>query len=149
MNIKNLISIASGVYFLAAICLQAQTTNSTQQILRMQSFREGLVLSGTNQPSNAENKELLEVLTHLEEPWWTSGVEQFLHDYPNSPWAASLRYDYACFCRRTGRTTKALENFETAWSLVKGNDDPQSLRLGGAILATGQICFQAWDVSKN
>lgn len=133
MNIRKFIGTVVIICFAGLVHVQAQT-NLTQQILRMRTFREGLALTGTNQPSDAENRELIELLTHLREPWWTTGLEQFFRDYPDSPWAASLHYDYASFCRRTGRTTKALENYEAAWDLVKNETDPQSQRLGGAIL---------------
>jgi RHS repeat-associated protein len=128
---------ALAIWFSCCIQIHAaeiQTTNSTQEILQMQTFREGLVWTGNKEPGDAENLELLEVLKHLDQPWWTAGVEQFLKDHPNSPWAASLRHDYASFCRRTGRTTKALEQWEAAWALVKNDTSPQGKQLGGAIL---------------
>ncbi|HTV41864.1 MAG TPA: RHS repeat-associated core domain-containing protein [Candidatus Sulfotelmatobacter sp.] len=134
MNIKTSIGITLAICFAGLVHVQAQT-NLIQQILQMKTFREGLVLTGTNQPTDAENKELLEVLTHLNESWWRAGLEQFFSDYPNSPWAVSLHYDYACFCRRTGRTTKALENYEAAWNLAKNDTDPEGQRLSGTVLA--------------
>jgi hypothetical protein len=135
MKIKNLTGIVLAICVAGAIhTAKAQTTNLTQQILQMHAFREGLVLIGDKEPGDAENKELLEVLNHLNEEWWTAGVEQFLKDYPDSPWAVSLRYDYASFCRRTGRTTKAMENYEAAWTLAKSDTSPQGKRLAGAIL---------------
>ncbi|HEV2331373.1 MAG TPA: cysteine peptidase family C39 domain-containing protein, partial [Verrucomicrobiae bacterium] len=134
MNIKTSIGITLAVCFAGLVHVQAQT-NLTQQILQMKTFREGLVLTGTNQPTDAENKELLEVLTHLNKSWWRTGLEQFFSDYPRSPWAVSLHYDYACFCRRTGRTTKALENYEAAWNLVKNDTDPEGQCLSGTVLA--------------
>jgi Peptidase C39 family len=134
MNIKISIGVILAVCFAGLVHAQSQT-NLTEQILRMKTFREGLVLTGTNQPTEAESKELLEVLTHLNESWWRTGLEQFLSDYPNSPWAVSLHYDYACFCRRTGRTTKALDNYEAAWNLAKNDTDPEGQRLSGTVLA--------------
>ena len=122
------------IFFIAAIhTAKGQTT--TQQILQMHTFREGLVWIGDNEPSEAENYKLLEVLNHLHQPSWRTELEQFLQDYPQSPWAASLHYDYASFCRRTGRTTEALEHFEAAWSLTKNDESAQGERLGVALLA--------------
>lgn len=114
---------------------QAQTTNTTQQILQMQTFREGVVWIGDKEPSEAENKQLLDILNNLDKPSWRSGLEKFLQEHPKSPWAASLEYDYASFYRRTGRTTKALEQFETAWALTKNDSSPAGQKLSGAILA--------------
>ena len=114
---------------------QAQTTNTTQQILQMQTFREGVVWIGDKEPGEAENKQLLDILNNLDKPSWRSGLEKFLQDHPKSPWAASLRYDYASFYRRTGRTTKALEQFEAAWASAKNDSSPAGQKLSGAILA--------------
>jgi YD repeat-containing protein len=114
---------------------QVQTTNTTQQILQMQTFREGVVWIGGKEPSEAENKQLLDILNNLDKPSWRSSLEKFLQEHPKSPWAASLEYDYASFYRRTGRTTKALEQFETAWTLAKNDTSPQGQNLAGAILA--------------
>ncbi|HTB84466.1 MAG TPA: RHS repeat-associated core domain-containing protein [Candidatus Sulfotelmatobacter sp.] len=136
MKIGNLIGIAMAICLITATySTQAQTTNLANQILQMHSFREGLVWIGDKEPSESEDKELLEILNHLQEASWTAGVEQFCKDHPASPWAASLHYDYASFCRRTGRTTKALEQFEAAWAAAKNDASPQGQRLGGSILA--------------
>jgi RHS repeat-associated protein len=126
--------VALAVWLVGSISTNAQTGDTTQQILRMRTFREGLVLIGDREPGDGENRELLEVLNHLAETGWTVRLEQFLEKCPQSPWAASLHYDYASFCRRTGRTTKALEQFESAWELVKNDTTLQGRRLGGAIL---------------
>ena len=114
---------------------ELQTNSVTQQVLQAQSFREGLVWIGPKEPSASESQELLGIIRNLSQPEWTGEVEQFLEAHPHSPWAASLHCDYASFCRRTGRTTKALEHFEAAWTLIKNNTSPQAQRLGGAILA--------------
>ena len=135
MNTRNLVGIVLATCLVGAIPVQAQPTNSTQQILQMESFQEGLVWVGDQMPAEAENKELLEILNHLHESWWTSGVEQFLRGHPQSPWAASLRHDYAMFCRSTGRTSKALEQWATAWPLVRADASPTGQKLAGTILA--------------
>lgn len=122
-----------------AICLAASISTvqaqTTQQILQMRTFREGLVWIGDKEPNEAENKELLQVLGHLQQPEWRADLERFLRDHPASPWAASLHYDYASFCRRTGRTTKALEHFEAAWNCAKDDTSAAGKRLSGTVLA--------------
>jgi RHS repeat-associated protein len=144
-NKQNLLVFQAG-WFLALLAFslgcnvqvnatETSYTNTTQQILQMHTFREGLVWVGDKAPREAENHELLQTLNHLDEAGWTTGIEQFLKDHPESPWAASLHFDYASFCRRTGRTSKALEHFEAAWALAKIDTDPAGQRLSGAILA--------------
>ena len=112
-----------------------EITEATQELLKHPGFPEGLIWLGPQAPSQAESSELLEVVTNLDQPWWRTGVEEFLASHPHSPWAASLRYDYASFCRDTGRTTKALDQFNAAWALVKADSSPKGRPLGGAILA--------------
>ena len=88
MKIRKFAGAVLAICLMGAVhAVQAQTTNSTPEILQMQTFREGLVWIGDKEPSEAENKELLEVLKHLDEAWWPAGVEQFLRDYPHSSWA--------------------------------------------------------------
>ena len=114
---------------------QPVATNLTQQILQMRSFREGLVWIGDREPDDAENAELLAVLNDLHQPAWTTELERFLKAHPHSPWAVSLRNDYASFCRRTGRTTEALEQWAMAWDEARNATDSQGQKLAGTILA--------------
>lgn len=112
-----------------------EATNSTQALLQQRGFREGLLWIGTNEPSEVESRRLLEIVKNLDKPSWRGEVEQFLQEYASSPWAASLHHAYASFCRRTGRTTKALEHWEAGWALVKNETPGQGKLVGGAILA--------------
>jgi RHS repeat-associated protein len=109
-------------------------TNYSGAILANPGFREGLVWIGTNEPSIGESAALWNIVTNLSDPSWTSAVESFLASYPASPWSACLHHDYAAFCRRTGRITKALNHFEAGWELAKTNTDNSSYAVGGMIL---------------
>src|SRR5438552_17278058 len=84
------------------------TNDCTQAVLEQPGFPEGLVWIGTNAPSGDESCFLYGIVTNLSDPGWSSQVEAFFEFYPNSPWAPSLHHACASFCRRTGRTTKAL-----------------------------------------
>lgn len=133
MRTKLTTGIGLAIWLAAStFAVQAQTT---QRILQMRTFKEGLVWIGDKEPSEVENKELLVVLAHLQEPEWRTDLEHFLKGHPGSPWAASLHYDYASFCRRTGRTTKALEQFEAAWNCAKDDHSSPGKRLSGTVLA--------------
>jgi len=136
MKINKLMGMVSAIFLACTLqTAKAQPDTAKQQILGMHSFREGIVLTGSQTPGDDENQELLQVLRRLNQPSWTADLEQFLKNHPQSPWAASLHYDYASFCRRTGRTTKALEHFEAAWALLENDATPQGQRLTGAVLA--------------
>ena len=110
-------------------------TSETQAVLDHPGFREGLIWIGPVEPSAGESASLQNIVTHLDDPAWTNAVEGFLQSYPASPWAASLSHDYASFCRRTGRITKALVYWEAGWALARTNSDDSAHRVGGMILA--------------
>src|ERR1051325_1667753 len=108
--------------------------SSTEAILLEPGFREGLVWTGTKEPSGAESDRLLRIVTSLDQPTWSGEVEKFLEDNPSSPWAASLHHAYASFCRQAGRTTKALKHWEAGWNLVKSDQSQNGRMVRGAIL---------------
>ena len=132
--------MSMGKFITAVFCVcvlvhvaTAQTT--TEQILQLQKFPDGLVLTGNQSPTEAENTALLQVLNQMDSPTWTTNLEKFLTAHPQSPWTASLRHDYAKLCQSSGKTTKALEQWEAAWPLVKNDDSPAGHALAGTILA--------------
>ena len=121
-----------------SVCLWAcvaSAQTSTEQILQLQKFPDGLVLTGNQTPTEAENAALLQVLNQMDTPTWTTNLEKFLTKYPQSPWTASLRHDYAKLCQSSGKTTKALEQWEAGWKLVKNDMNPAGHKLAGTILA--------------
>lgn len=130
-----LLGIIATVCLSGGVTAPAQTNSLTEQILRMQAFPEGLVWTGGKEPSVADNTDVLAVLNHMQDASWTTAIETFLQQHPQSPWAASLRHDYASFCRESGRTTKALQQWEAAWALVKNDTSPVGQKLAGSILA--------------
>jgi RHS repeat-associated protein len=136
MNKGTFIAMVLGVCVFGTVAkTTAQTTDSTQQILQQQRFADGLVLTGSRQPTEAENAALLSVLNQMNTPTWTTNLEKFLSAHPSSPWTASLRHNYAQLCRQAGRTTKALEQWEAAWPLLKADASPAGHKLAGTILA--------------
>jgi len=46
-------------------------------------------------------------------------LEQFLADYPDSPWVPSLRANLGAFYRKSGRYGWALQHLEAAWQLTQ------------------------------
>ena len=108
---------------------------SAQAIMEQPGFQEGLLWLGADEPPVQQSDRLWEVVRHLDQPSWTGEAERFLGEYPASPWAASVHHAYASFCRRTGRTSKALAHWERAWGLVKEDTSRSGRLLGGTILA--------------
>ena len=133
MKIKNLISATIGLCFIGTV--QGQTVNSTEQVLQNRTFEQGLVWIGSKAPSDAESQDLLNILNHASDEGWTTNFENFFNDHPQSPWSASLHHDYAVYCRGVGRTSKALEQWQTAWGLVKDEVSPAGRKLASSIIA--------------
>ena len=131
MKIWKFIIVALAVSFIGT----AQGQTPTEQVLQMRTFEQGLVWTGKQVPDDAESQDLLNILSHASEEGWTTNVENFFTSHPQSPWSASLHHDYAAYCRGVGRTSKALEQWQTAWDLVKDDDSPSAKKLAGSIVA--------------
>src|SRR5260370_6544146 len=125
-----LVCLASAAY------ADVDGTNYTEAVRDQPGCPEGLLWVGTNAASDNESASLWNIVTNLSHPSWPDQVEGFFETYPSSPWAASLHHAYAAFCRRTGRTTKALEHWETGWALASTNSGHASHKVGGMILAS-------------
>src|SRR5260370_23230225 len=124
------------VCFASAAYAYVDGTNYTQGVLDQPGLPEGLLWVGTDAPSANESASLWNIVTSLSHPSWRDQVEGFFETYPSSPWAASLHHAYAAFCRRTGRTTKALEHWGAAWALASTNSADASHKAGGMSLAS-------------
>jgi RHS repeat-associated protein len=136
MKIKTIGLLFLGVTLWLATPIRAQSeaTNTAQTILQDQSLGQKLVWVGATEPAENENRELLDILRNLNTGDWRQRVEQFLEQHPASPWAASLHHVYASYCRETGRTTKALDHWQSAWLLLKNDSSEQGKRLGNEVL---------------
>src|SRR5580692_1174872 len=87
MNLKHITGLALVLCVIGAIASQVQAAAATQHIMQMSTFREGLVWVGGEEPLEAENQELLQVLDHLHDASWTTRLDKFLQGHPASPWA--------------------------------------------------------------
>ncbi|HEY5044081.1 MAG TPA: cysteine peptidase family C39 domain-containing protein, partial [Verrucomicrobiae bacterium] len=135
MNIQHSIGITLAICGIGVITAQAQTSGPTEQVLQMRTLGQALVWTGRQAPSESESRDLLDVLSQAGEEGWSTNVEQFFSNHPQSPWAASLHHDYALYCRQIGRTSRALEEWQAAWDLVKDDTSPAARKLAGSIIA--------------
>lgn len=98
-------------------------------------FPEGLVWVGTQVPPVMESQKLLAIIEILSQPEWIPELKSFLEQHPTSAWSPSVHHVYASFCRRTGRTSEALNHWESAWNLLRADDSPAAQVLAGAVAA--------------
>jgi YD repeat-containing protein len=103
-----------------------------QEITRARVFADPLVPSG-RATLPEENRALAAVITRYHAgkraeallPFW-----DFLKKFPDSPWQASLLVNLGQTYRHTGYFTRALETWESAWSLAKSRTDPSGRSMG-------------------
>jgi len=102
----------------------AKENSVDQQIRTSNVFRTQLEMFGPA-PSGDQSKSLLAALrqfnTNIKSGLTAS--EAFLRQYPNSPWAPSLRVNLAEYYRESGRYSLALEHWEKAWLATKQSSD--------------------------
>jgi RHS repeat-associated protein len=105
------------------------SANPTDEEFRLKPvFSQGLL--PLSRPSTAEeNQALASALTQFAGRAVNddvSAVTQFLQAHPQSTWRASLLTQLGLHYRRTGHFSKALEAWEEAWQLAKGETDANS-----------------------
>ena len=97
------------------------------EVFRAQVFADPLVPTGATTPE--ENKALaLSLLAFLNRASNddVAAVEQFLAQYPQSAWRASLLTDLGIVYRKTGYFSKALAAWEEAWQLFAAVTEPRA-----------------------
>ncbi len=109
-------------YFGAAPAQErARVSAAADRVVEGRFLPEPILWVGENSPPEAESQELLEILTHLDEPDWTTKLERFIEAHLDSPWVPGVRNALAVMYRQTGRYTRALQHWESAWEAAKAN----------------------------
>src|SRR6266545_3031547 len=97
------------------------------EVFRAQVFADPLVPTGATTPE--ENKALaLSLLAFLNRASNddVAAIEQFLAQYPQSPWRASVLTDLGIVHRKTSYFSKALAAWEEAWQLFAAVTEPRA-----------------------
>src|SRR5262249_13012928 len=125
------IRLQSARYIAAAIlCSIAQTIfgqSANDLITQSKVFKEPLTWVGAKPPAEAESGALWEAcrLVPISKEPAVAGFEQFIREYPDSPWVPSLRANLAYYYRTIGRYTPALQHWQAAWEATRGfTSDP-------------------------
>ena len=110
-------------------------TQKTPQLIKVDGFPEPLVAIG-KVPGPAEEQALRQALATLkkDEPDQLQGIETYLRDNPDSPWAAALWLNCGLVYHRTGHLTRCLSDLRKAWELSKSATEPKAKAVGDRAL---------------
>lgn len=105
-------------------------------IFRCRIFLEPLVPIG-NKTTQIENAALMDALKQYSkrvDQDDDSGINNFIKQYPNSPWCSALLLNLGLEYRQTGWFLKALAAWERAWELSKCATEPKAKALADRII---------------
>lgn len=106
--------------------------NFEEQISRSKYFSEPFLCVGTNAPSQTENVALLEALSQARQKEQDSKMqpfEDFIAQYPNSPWAPSILANLGEHYQKQGYYTRALGYWEAVWKATRDYDSGPGKRV--------------------
>ncbi len=109
---------------------------TNQEIFRARTFSEPLLPVG--ETTGEQNRLLSEAILSYVKKGTADDIapfESYLASQPTSAWRASILANLGTVYRRTGRITKALATYTTAWNLAKDATGPE---VGVADYAMGQ-----------
>ena len=120
---KNLFSIVL-VCFAATAGWQMQSASSAgiERIKGAKIFIQPLVYIGDVEPTQQESEDLWSAAEKAKREGFHTGYrhfEEFIAGNPSSTWVPSLRANLALAYRDTGRYTRALDHWETAWNSTR------------------------------
>src|SRR2546428_13306904 len=75
---------------------------ASKRVVEGRFLPEPILWVGENAPPEAESQELLEILTHLDDPDWTTKLERFIEVHLDSPWIPGVRNALAVMYRQKG-----------------------------------------------
>jgi tetratricopeptide (TPR) repeat protein len=112
-------------------------TPSAEEFFRARVFGEPLVPVG-GEPSVEENRALakaIETFQRAGDIEKTEPFEEFLRNYPSSPWRASLLGNVGGTYRQANRFTKAEKAYEQAWQLARSEEGRMASAVADKALA--------------
>ncbi len=121
-----------------------------KEIFNAHFFEEPLVPSKGIDSSN-ENTDLVFALTSFSQRKDLkdfSEIRQFLKSYPESRWKGSLLLNIGLVERRTGYYNKALQDWQTAWNILKTKKDLSIESIADKTLSE-LLLINAWVGRKN
>jgi RHS repeat-associated protein len=136
---KTHITFVIGFAVFLTVGMKLQGVESAEQkITSINVFEDRLRWVGETNPSPTETAALLTAVEAVQQKTAKDkfqSFQAFLKEYPDSPWAPSLHANLAFNLKESGRYTKALEHWETAWKSLASKTDPRSKQVGDFVLA--------------
>jgi len=111
----------------------ADGDGAQRQEIKIDGFSYPIETVGDRVPAAHETAALEETLARGTNT--AEGLEQFIRDFPDSPWTPSVRAQLGFGYREQGRMTPALAHWEATWSRVKRNEDAGGRRVADFTLA--------------
>ena len=106
----------------ARLSSQENDQSTTVRISRAHVLYQPLALVGTTPPTEAENQVLLAELEKMKKRGLAPSVpavEQFVANYPNSPWVPALQANLGRYYKEHGRYTEAMRQWKAAWEATR------------------------------
>ena len=109
------------------------------EIYRARVFDEPFVPAAGARDAREDSALSAAILEHIQSgsPSDLTRFEAFLRAHPQSRWAGALLLDMGIVYRRTGYFTRAIDSWERAWTLLKGESEPRARAL--ADRAVGEL----------
>lgn len=125
----------------ASTALGADIPSLVHQISQQRLFQQPILWVGSAQPDEGESQALLSALdiSSAEPNRLTTRIqslESFIAAYPNSGWTPSIQANLAAYYRSSGRYTKALSAWESAWATLKDFQSGNGRHVADYVLAS-------------
>ncbi len=106
-------------------------------VTSIQAFEEPLIAIGGNNSANQDSALIAALQAYQQRKSYedVSAITAYLNANPQSPWKFSLLANLGIVYRKTGHFSRALDAWEQAWALGKGEKNLQVQALAGRVAA--------------
>jgi hypothetical protein len=133
---KSLFAAATAMSLVFASLLGIDST-AKPTVTSIRAFEEPLVAIGGDQSSVHDSALIAALQTYQKRKSYeeVSAITGYLNANPNSPWKFSLLANLGLVYRKTGHYSKAVDSWEQAWALGKGEKNLNVKALANRVVA--------------